>query len=341
VPGVHEAVRFACADRPACQDDGVLVIGLVNNMSDAALRSTERQFGKFLSVSSNYRSVRLRLFLLPEILRSEAARAHTDQHYESIDALWDSHVDGLIVTGAEPRARTLTQEPYWDTLRKLVDWAATHTVSTIWSCLAAHAAVLHLDGIDRSAMDAKLCGVFKARKVAECEMLAGFPAAWPVPHSRFHGLSEDILDRRGYRILSTSEEAGVDVFSKEQDSLFVFLQGHPEYDVSTLFREYRRDAMRFLAGEQDRYPNTPTGYFNTDIETILTTFRQDAIERRHKGLQVDFPTFSVDENVLPRWQGPAECMISNWLSYLAAGKPCAASVPAYASPSATPLSALA
>jgi homoserine O-succinyltransferase/O-acetyltransferase len=36
------------------------------------------------------------------------------------------------------------------------------------------------------------------------------------------------------------------MFVKYNRSLFVLLQGHPEYDSATLLREYRRDVGRFL-----------------------------------------------------------------------------------------------
>ncbi len=60
-------------------------------------------------------------------------------------------LDGLIVTGTEPRAPSLSRRAVLglalDAARRL--GARTTRVSTVWSCLAAHAAVLHLDGIGR------------------------------------------------------------------------------------------------------------------------------------------------------------------------------------------------
>ncbi len=97
----------------------------------------------------------LKLFSLPELPRAEAARARLAERYRDIAELWDTPLDGLIVTGTEPRAANLTDEPYWETLSKIVDWARDHTASTIWSCLAAHAAVLHADGIERRALKQK------------------------------------------------------------------------------------------------------------------------------------------------------------------------------------------
>ena len=51
-------------------------IGLVNNMPDAALRTTERQFRDLLSRAAAEQPVSLRVFSLPELPRSEAGQLH-------------------------------------------------------------------------------------------------------------------------------------------------------------------------------------------------------------------------------------------------------------------------
>src|SRR5580698_2080303 len=184
--------------------DEPIVIGLVNNMPDAALRTTERQFQNLLSDAADNRLICIRYFSLPELPRGEAARSHINDHYEDLSELWASRIDGLIVTGTEPRAPALKDEPYWATLTKLIDWAEDHTVSTIWSCLAAHAAVLHLDGIERQRLSNKLSGVFDCFKATNHRIAAGSPAQWSVPHSRYNDLPEEMLGARGYHVLSRS-----------------------------------------------------------------------------------------------------------------------------------------
>ena len=299
-------------------DGDPIVIGLVNNMPDAALRTTEQQFRALLSASPIGRPVQLRPFYLPEIPRSDTARRHFMQDYEPISALWDSRIDGLIVTGAEPKGQVLTDELYWETLTTLVDWAKDHTISAIWSCLAAHATVLHLDSIDRCALNEKLSGVFECRKVADHPILAGVPAQWRVPHSRYNGLPEDLLVSMGYRLLSTSTEAGADVFVREQGSLFVFLNGHPEYHADALFREFRRDVIRFLSRERDTYPELPKGYFGEDMSRMLETFRQRAVQHRTVDLAADLPARGVADERLPQaWHDVAKRIFANWLDYLA------------------------
>ncbi len=298
-------------------DSDPIVIGLVNNMPDAALRTTEQQFRTLLSAASAGQRVHLRLFFLPEIPRSGAARLHFAQHYEALDALWGSRLDGLIVTGAEPKARLLKDEVYWQTLTNLVDWAQDHTVSSIWSCLAAHATVLHLDNIDRRALDNKLSGVFECRKVADHPILADVPSQWRVPHSRYNGLPEDRLVSTGYRLLSRSPEAGADIFVKERGGLFVFLNGHPEYHDEALFREFRRDVIRFLSGKQDSYPELPKSYFDEDTTRQLEAFRRRAVQNPNVELAAELPARGLADERLPQtWRDVASLICANWLAYL-------------------------
>lgn len=297
--------------------DEPIVIGLVNNMPDAALRATERQFHNLLDAASHDRLVSLRHFSLPELPRAAAAQSHIGQYYEDLSELWSSHLDGLIVTGTEPRAPALTDEPYWPTLTKLVDWAEGQTFSTVWSCLAAHAAVLHIDGIERQRLAKKLSGVFDCAKASEHRMVADAPSSWSVPHSRYNGLPTEELIARGYQVLSSSVETGADLFIRTGHSLDVFVQGHPEYEAETLLREYRRDVGRFLTGETTSYPEMPRGYFNGDAIAALTEFQQEALVGRKTELLEEFPLARLEAGISFTWQDAAVRMYANWLSYLA------------------------
>jgi homoserine O-succinyltransferase len=313
LPAPHPQV-----ERPLLDSAGDrIVIGLVNNMPDSALRTTERQFCELLSIAGRGLAVSLRIFSFPDLPREQAGRAYATQHHEDIGELWDSHIDGLIVTGTEPRAPSLSDEPYWPTLTRLIDWAEDHTVSTVWSCLAAHAAVLHKDGIYRQALPAKLSGVFACATVSDHSILAGAPSCWQIPHSRYNDVPEEALISGGYCILSRSPDAGADLFVKRGKSLFLFFQGHPEYDPGALFREYRRDIGRFLAGERDGYPAMPCGYFDEDTAAAMAMFREGALRHRHPDLLSSFPACDGERKVAHPWRGPAVRLYGNWLSYLA------------------------
>lgn len=294
-----------------------LVIGLVNNMPDAALETTEQQFCAVLGAARAGNVIRLRLFSFPELVRSEKGRLYVTQHYEPIDSLWNGELDGLIVTGAEPRTASLRDEVYWGSLTKLVDWANESSTPTVWSCLAAHAAVLHLDGIERRRLAEKISGVFRCVKVGNDALVAGAPDCWHVPHSRLNTLDAEPLISAGYEIASLSDEAGVDAFTLRRRALFVFYQGHPEYDANALLREYRRDVGRYLAGTAEQYPELPRAYFDDDTARTFADFRARAQQQRRREVRAEFPEGGCCPQSVPVWHDLATRLYRNWLALVA------------------------
>jgi homoserine O-succinyltransferase len=297
-----------------------LEIGLVNNMPDAALQSTERQFLGLLHAAAEDIPVRLRLFSLPHVPRSEIGRQYLRSGYRDVGDLWSSRLDGLIVTGTEPRAPSLPDEPYWASLCEVIDWAQQNTASTIWSCLAAHAAVLHLDGIGRRLLDEKRSGLFDCVRVSDHPLMTGIPSPMRIAHSRCNELEERALTSRGYAILARSPEAGVDTFVKEGTSLFVCFQGHPEYEQDALLREYRRDVGRYLRRERETYPAMPHGYFDEVAADLLVEFRAAALRDRREALLDRFPAGALEARLRVADRSPATRIYRNWLSYLRAQK---------------------
>lgn len=53
--------------KPSASNNDTIVVGLVNNMPDAALQTTERQFHELLSAASHDHAVYLKLFTLPQL----------------------------------------------------------------------------------------------------------------------------------------------------------------------------------------------------------------------------------------------------------------------------------
>src|SRR5436309_11342994 len=84
-----------------------LTIGLVNNMPDPALQATERQFVALLGTAADGIAVRLIPYALPDVPRTDWGRDYVSRFYAGIDELWNSRLDGLIVTGTEPRSPNL------------------------------------------------------------------------------------------------------------------------------------------------------------------------------------------------------------------------------------------
>jgi homoserine O-succinyltransferase len=261
-------------------------------------------------------AVRLSLFALPDVPRSDAGTRHIRRFYSGIESLWDSDLDGLIVTGAEPHAESLTDEPYWESLAKVIEWAERNTRSTIWSCLAAHAAILHIDGIGRRRLPDKRSGLFECTRVSEHPLMAGVATSLRMPHSRWNDISEDELVDRGYSVLTRMKDGGVDIFAKQRQSLFVFFQGHPEYETNTLLLEYRRDIGRYLRRERDLYPLMPEGYFDDETADAFTSLRRRAISGRNNDLLEDFPAARAEKGIANTWFQPAAKVYENWLEFL-------------------------
>ena len=84
----------------------LIKIGLINNMSDEALKATERQFISLLDSASGNMPVHLSFYTLPGVPRNGLTASHISSHYSNIEELWDGHLDGLIgpagTHGGEP-----------------------------------------------------------------------------------------------------------------------------------------------------------------------------------------------------------------------------------------------
>jgi homoserine O-succinyltransferase len=315
-PPIESPALAPAQDEPA-RTEAEVTIGLINNMPDSALKATERQFKRLLETVAGTTRIRFHCFSLPSVVRSSSARDHIDREYADIADLDRLGIDGLIVTGAEPNAAALSDEPFWRDLTELVEWADTRTRSTIWSCLAAHAAILHLDGIERRRLGTKCSGVYDCARVADDWLTRGLPPSVKVSHSRFNEVRESDLAARGYEILTRSDAAGVDIFARQRQSRFVFFQGHPEYDALSLQREYMRDLARFLAGERNDYPAVPTGYFDAATEIWLKRFEQRAVAEREPTLAAELPGLTLRSDIAAGLA--ARIIFRNWLGFLRQG----------------------
>jgi len=297
-----------------------LQLALVINMPDSAVTDTEEQFFGLLERAANGESLHVKIYSLPGIPRGEKTLAYIGDCYGRFEELLGRKFDGVIVTGTEPKQPDLRQEPYWGQLSALLDWAVENSYSAVLSCLAAHAGVLHSDGIGRSPLEDKRFGVFDHKITNGHALTKGVSDPMPIPHSRWNEVREAALRESGYSVLTKSEDAGVDLFVKEKrNSLFVHFQGHPEYQGCTLFKEYRRDIKRYLRRERENYPLVPRGYFDESATGLLTDFRALAEAQRSEETLELFPQ-SVADTLQHSWKDSAVRVYRNWLAYIAARK---------------------
>ena len=299
------------------KDRGALTIAVVNNMPDKVLQATERQFCNLLSAASVGSIVRVKFYSLPTIARSEIVRAHIDSCYEDIESLDDDPPDGIIMTGTNPSAASLVDEDFWPQMAHVINLCHDKEVPGIWSCLAAHAAVLEIDGVQRQRLGGKLSGIFDCRiDTGKHQLFHRMPARWPVPHSRLHGLRRAELERKGYDIVSSSSKVGVDIFIKRYACVQLFLQGHPEYDVNSLAEEFRRDAVLALRDRSGSLPELPVGLYPRANPQMARDLR--AAWRMRDQEQAKACLEGVLGRVVPRktWADHARTLFQNWLSYV-------------------------
>lgn len=305
-----------------------LRIALVNNMPDAALHRTVRQFASLFAEAAGDMAVDMSCHALPSVPRATEVRWHIEATYAPMAQLWSDPPDALVVTGTEPHAQDLRDEPYWKELTGLFDWAALHRIPAMLSCLAAHAAVLHADGVPRRPLEAKRFGVYRHDVAAGQPLTAGCaPRVW-LPHTRWNDLDEAALAAAGYTMLARSPEAGAGLFAKERGGTWLYCQAHPEYDHPNLMREYRRDVQRFMRGERPAYPEMPEWYFGPRDIVALAAFRASVLARRkdRQRLMAEFPRVLEEGAHGDLWRDAAVRLVGNWLDLVAAGS--GAEVPA-------------
>jgi homoserine O-succinyltransferase len=289
-------------------------VGLVNNMPDSALAATERQFGELLRGALPDREIDLRLFQLDGIGRHRDVLEAMAGRYQPTHAIADAGLAALVVTGAATGTGPLRDAPYWESFTRLVDLTLGLRLSTLWSCLAAHAAVEHLDGIGRHALPTKCSGFFRCEPAGPDALLEGLGDGWRVPHSRYNEVRENELAAKGYEILTRSDEIGPDVFIKRGPPLFVFAQGHMEYDRNALALEYQRDVRAYSQGARDTAPAEPVGALDAEMRRTFARLTEAAVARR-----APEPSTVTDQSsaCAPEWRPFAVGLYRNWLSQLA------------------------
>ncbi len=310
-----EGVEVLSPDRAQQQDIRELHIGILNLMPDAALEATERQFMRMVGGCNRIAQFKIHLFSVPEFERNEKAQTHIDTYYETFDRIKSVGLDALIITGANPVQSKLKDEPFWNPLLEIVEWARQYVSSVLCSCLATHAIVQHDHGIQRYRLEQKRWGVYSHRIVDfHHPLVANINTRFDAPHSHVYETNSRQFRDANLRVLVSSEDADFYLATSEDGFRFVFFQGHPEYDVISLFKEYKREVSRYVAGQRNSYPPFPENYFSREATRVLNHFR-DAVLSSEAG-QISMDKFPEDE-VVPllddTWGDTGKAIINNWL----------------------------
>lgn len=291
-------------------------VGFLNMMPDAALAATERQFLRLLAANPEVNCY-FYPFSIVGVDRSEQAKLYTDQYYCEFDALKLIDVDALVITGANVSQPLLQDELFWPELIEVLDWAQTNVRSTMCSCLATHAATKVFYNVDRKHLGDKCWGVYTHNRLqVEHPLLNNVGSNIMMCHSRFNDVSQKQFSENNVEVLIHSEQVGVQLASEKNLSV-VYFQGHPEYDDISLLKEYKREIIRYLAGEREEYPPVPENYFNQSALEVVGKYKQ--LVQASIGQQDLLDLFPEDElkQVLDNpWKRSAQTIFSNWTTFL-------------------------
>ena len=297
-------------ERAANQEIRELHVGLLNMMPDAALEATERQFFRLVGESNPIAQFYVHPFTLPTLPRGDAARAHIAAFYESFEAIRSKGLDALIITGANVTHASLVDEPFWQPLIEVIDWASVNVTSTLCSCLATHAVMQFKYGQTRIKQAQKIWGVFEHRVTdARHPLVADVNTRFDVPHSRWNDISRAQFDAAGLHVLVESDAAGVHLAVSKDGLRTVFFQGHPEYDTVSLLKEYKRDALLAASGKLPAWPPFPQRVFSHQAQGLLAEYGL----RVRAGEALDFPEALVTPLLDNTWHDTAEAVIGNWV----------------------------
>ena len=302
-------------ERARTQDIRELHLGLLNLMPDAALEATERQFLRLVGSCNRIAQFYVHPFTVDGVPREGRAKTHVAQFYKTFAEIRDEGLDALIITGANPVAADLTAEPFWQPMIEVMSWAHTAVCSTLYSCLATHAALQQYHRIFREKLPHKRWGVYEHRVTGHAHpLLLNINTRFDGPHSHVYDMPRRGFEAAGTTVLVDSPTAGVYLAVSEDQFRSVYFQGHPEYDTNSLFKEFKREVGRFARGERDAYPRFPENYFSTDAQAVLRAYEK----RLHAALAAgehpaELPEAELEPLLDNTWTDTGKALINNWL----------------------------
>ena len=297
------------------QDVRELHVGLLNMMPDAALEATERQFMRLIGSCNRIAQFFVHPFTIEGVDREGKAREHVERYYEDFSELKREGLDALIITGANVTEADITRERFWGPMTEVMDWARENVTSTLCSCLASHGAFMHYHGILRTHLAQKRWGVYSHRVIdASHPLVSDVNTRFDTCHSRFNDVPREQMEKVGIRPLVAGAEPGVLLAVSPDGLRFVYFQGHPEYDIISLLKEYKREISRYLRRERDDYPPYPDHYFCSEAQTILESYKGGLIEADTRGDCIpEFPEQEITSRLENTWTDTGKALFNNWL----------------------------
>lgn len=275
----EENIFVMTEKRSAAQDIRALRIAILNLMPTK--EKTETQLLRL--IGNTPLQVEITLLRTGSYESQNTDENYLKLFYRTLPDVENEYFDGVIITGAPVEKLDFDQVLYWDELKRVMDWADSHSFSTLYICWAAQAGFYYHYGIEKYTLPQKLFGVFDAALTDRRDkLLRGFDDVFTVPMSRHTQVDEAAIAAcPELMILARSDETGV-ALARSRDGRRVFATGHSEYDRDTLAREYFRDVEKGLPIAP------PKNYFPGDDPAKAPPLR---------------------------WHSHANLLFANWLNY--------------------------
>src|SRR3984885_10075656 len=299
--------------------EGPVRCALVNNMPDAAFGATERQFVGLLDAGSGCETVVLTRYTMAGVPRGEQIRARIAAEYRPLEDITSDPPDLLVVTGSNPIESRIEDEPYWSDLCGLLRWGRENVAGMVPSValplLSPHAPRALFDGVERTPLPVKCTVVFAQEADPTHPLAAGFDGPVVLPHSRLNVVPVDAVAAAGDAGALQSEEVGWSVITRTVGrSEVVLVQSHPEYDPSSLLREYGRDVRRYAGHERDELPCLPRDCVaGPDWDGLRRLHERVVGGERDPALVAAFPFDEVGARAPWPWRGAALRLYANLL----------------------------
>ncbi len=295
-------------------------IGFLNMMPDRALRATERQFLRLIAAAQDNYLIYIYPITVDGLNRKDEALAYVEDYYDTFEIAKSIYLDGLVLTGANPGKFKLEDERYWPYFVEVIHWAESNVPSIMCSCLASHAILNVLHGIERTrCIPSKRWGVFSHQICQSLHPLVeGIETEFDAPRSHVFEMTTAQLETCGAQVLASSAEADFHIAVSADGLKWVYLQGHPEYDSFSLLKEYKREIGRYTAGVREDYPEYPKNYLCDAARQILDRYRITLLKDLELG---NTPAAFPESDVLPfienTWSQPGKLMFKNWIDLIA------------------------
>jgi homoserine O-succinyltransferase len=291
----HEVLSL---DRAEHQDIRELHIGFLNMMPDAALQATERQFIRLVGGCNRIAQFFVYPFSLPGLPRSAQTLDYIEQYYYYRRECREPLAAAGAVLGSAYRGRQLG-----------TGQCGIYSVFLPGDARAAKTPARYRAPASASQALGRI-----QLSTPEHPLLREINTRFDIPHSRYNDISREQLEAAGLPVLVDSREGGVHLAASPDQFRVIYMQGHPEYDVASLLKEYRRELKRFASGELETAPPFPEHYFGDQAQEYAAAQLQRALQARTSGAQFDDTLEQDLAGLLDNtWGDTAKAVINNWL----------------------------